>query len=133
MEAQKGQRRVDADAVINQPPVFMESLKDIGKVSEGQNVMVEALIEPKNDPNLKVDWELNGKPVSSGSRLKTTLDFGHVVLFIQGVRSADSGLYTCKATNALGEAVSTTSIKVEGRKGRRNCLELLTRGCRDVH
>ena len=116
LEAQKGQRRVEADAVVSQPPVFMEALKDIGKVNEGQNIMVEALIEPKNDPSLKVDWELNGQPISSGSRLKTTLDFGHVQLFIQGVRSADSGLYTCKATNKLGEAVSTTSIKVEGKQ-----------------
>lgn len=53
--------------------------------------------------------------IFSGSRLKTTLDFGHVQLFIQGVRPADSGIYTCKAINKLGEAVSTTSIKVEGK------------------
>ena len=76
----------------------------------------------------------------SGSRLKTTLDFGHVQLFIQGVRSADSGLYTCKATNKLGEAVSTTSIKVEGRQQegmlrnvskRAGLCELL--GCCNLH
>ena len=51
-----------------------------------------------------------------GSRLKTSLDFGHVVLEINGARASDSGLYTCKAINALGEAVSTTSIKVEGKQ-----------------
>jgi titin len=117
LEAQKGKRKdLGDDAVVNQPPVFMESLKDIGTVNEGQNIHVEATIEPKNDPSLKVEWELNGKSVSSGSRLKTSLDFGHVQLFIQGVRASDSGLYTCKAMNKLGEAVSTTSIKVEGRK-----------------
>ena len=93
----------------------MEQLRDIGTVAEGSNIAVEARIEPKNDPNLKVDWELNGKPVSSGSRLQTKLDFGHVILQINGVRASDSGIYTCKATNALGEAVSTTSIKVEGK------------------
>ncbi len=117
LEAQKGRTRdLGDDAVVNQPPVFMEPLKNVGVVNEGQNIHVEALIEPKNDPNLKVDWELNGNPISSGSRLKTSLDFGHVQLHIQGVRAADSGLYTCKAMNKLGEAVSTTSIKVEGRK-----------------
>ena len=100
---------------IEQPPVFMEQLRDIGSVAEGSSVAVEARIEPKNDPTLKVDWELNGKPVSSGSRLKTSLDFGHVILQINGVRASDSGIYTCKATNTLGEAVSTTSIKVEGK------------------
>ena len=100
---------------IQQPPVFMEQLKDIGVVKEGTNVHAEARIEPKSDPNLKVEWELNGKPISSGSRLKTSLDFGHVQLNINGVRSSDSGIYTCKAMNALGEAVSTTSIKVDGK------------------
>ena len=100
---------------IQQPPVFMEQLGDIGAVQEGSNVHAEARIEPKSDPNLRVEWELNGKSISSGSRLKTTLEFGHVQLNINGVRSSDSGIYTCKAINTLGEAVSTTSIKVEGK------------------
>ena len=56
---------------------------------------------------------------SPGSRLKTSLDFGHVQLTIQGVRPQDSGIYTCKATNKLGEAVSTTSIKVDGKRRQR--------------
>ena len=107
---------VGGDGGIQQPPVFMEQLKDIGAVAEGANVHTEARIEPKSDPNLKVVWELNGKSISSGSRLKTTLDFGHVQLNINGVRASDSGLYTCKAINALGEAVSTTSIKVQGKQ-----------------
>ena len=33
---------------------------------------------------------------------------------IMGVRPDDSGIYTCKATNKLGEAVSTCTLKVEG-------------------
>ena len=57
-------------------------------------------------------------PKLSGARLKTTLDFGHVTLNINDVRASDSGIYTCKAINLLGEAVSTTSIKVEGRSKR---------------
>ncbi len=51
----------------------------------------------------------------SGSRLRTTLDFGHVTLNLNEARASDSGIYTCKAINLLGEAVSTTSIKVEGK------------------
>ncbi len=47
--------------------------------------------------------------------MKTSVDFGYVQLDIQGVRASDSGLYTCKVTNKLGEAVSTTSIKVDGK------------------
>ena len=112
-------------AGIQQPPVFMEQLKDIGVVKEGSNVHAEARIEPKGDSKLRVEWELNGKPVSSGSRLKTTLDFGHVTLNINGVRSTDSGIYTCKAINALGEAVSTTSIKVDGKQYATLVIQLL--------
>ena len=118
LEAHKGQQGLKQQIStedVKQPPVFMEPLRDVGVVAEGSNVKVEALIEPKNDPQLRVDWELNGKPVTTGSRLKTTLDFGHVILEINSARASDSGLYTCKAVNALGEAVSTTSVKVEGK------------------
>ena len=116
LEAQKrGVKQQVSTEDVKQPPVFMTPLRDVGVVAEGSNVKVEAQIEPKNDPQLKVDWELNGKPITTGSRLKTTLDFGHVTLNITGARASDSGLYTCKAINALGEAVSTTSVKVEGK------------------
>lgn len=68
LEAQKMKKRESQleAGEINQPPVFMEQLKNVGTVSEGQNIHVEATVEPKNDPNLKVEWELNGKSVSSG-------------------------------------------------------------------
>ena len=66
-EAGKGaKRQVSDDAVIAQPPVFMEQLKEVGVVAEGQNIFLEARIEPKNDSNLKVEWELNGKSVKTG-------------------------------------------------------------------
>lgn len=114
LEARKGVKQQVSVEDVKQPPVFMEPLRDVGTVAEGSNVLVEARIEPKNDPTLKVEWELNGQSITTGSRLKTSLDFGHVVLEINGARASDSGLYTCKAINVLGEAVSTTSIKVEG-------------------
>ena len=51
---------------------------------------------------------------SSGSRIKTSLDFGLVKLEIGSVRASDVGIYTCKAVNHNGEATSTTSIRVQG-------------------
>jgi hypothetical protein len=33
---------------------------------------------------------------------------------VNGLRADDSAIYTCKATNLLGEAVSTCTLKVEG-------------------
>ena len=116
LEARKDLKQQVSVEDVKQPPVFMKPLRDIGVVAEGANVAVEAQIEPKSDPNLKVEWELNGKPLETGSRIQTKLDFGHVILKIDGARPSDSGLYTCKALNTLGEAVSTTSVKVEGKQ-----------------
>ena len=51
----------------------------------------------------------------SGSRIKTSIDFGLVSLDISSLRASDAGIYTCKAVNMNGEATSTTSIKVQGK------------------
>ena len=68
LEAQKNLKRdLGEDASIEQPPVFMKQLQNVGVVPEGQNVMVDAIIEPKNDPTLKVEWELNGTPIKTGN------------------------------------------------------------------
>lgn len=50
-----------------------------------------------------------------GSRIRSTFDFGLVSLTVNSLRPDDSAIYTCKATNLLGEAVSTCTIKVEGK------------------
>ena len=49
----------------------------------------------------------------TGSRIRSTFDFGLVSLDITGLRADDSGIYVCKAVNKLGEAVSTCTIRVE--------------------
>lgn len=57
----------------------------------------------------------NNAPSHSGTRCRSTFDFGHVTLDISGLRESDSGIYTCKAVNRVGEAVSTCNIKVFGK------------------
>jgi titin len=42
-------------------------------------------------------------------------DFGYVSLDISHVREEDEGVYICRATNALGEAVTTASMKVQSK------------------
>jgi hypothetical protein len=54
--------------------------------------------------------------LSTGTRIRSTFDFGLVTLAVNGLRPDDSAIYTCKATNLLGEAVSTCTLKVEGSK-----------------
>jgi hypothetical protein len=56
-----------------------------------------------------------------GHRFKTTYDFGFVALDILYAYAEDSGTYMCKAKNAVGEAVTTCSVQVEGNPGSTVC------------
>ena len=42
-------------------------------------------------------------------------DFGCVTLDITGLRPSDEGIYECKASNSLGEAVTTAECKVAAK------------------
>ena len=44
----------------------MDQLNKVGEVVEGQSVHLDARLEPKNDPKLRLEWELNGKPLTTG-------------------------------------------------------------------
>lgn len=103
------------DTTPQQAPVFTKHLESFDKLTEGQRVYLEAQVEPRADPNLKVEWFKNGIPLQTGTRLRSTFDFGLVTLSINGLRPDDSAIYTCKATNLLGEAVSTCSLKIADR------------------
>lgn len=52
--------------------------------------------------------------IPAGTRMKQLFDFGHVQLDINGIRPEDSGIYTCRAVNLVGEAISTCTVKVKG-------------------
>lgn len=100
------------DATPQQAPVFTTHLQSYEKLVEGQHIQLEAQVEPRADPNLKIEWYKNGVSLTTGSRIRSTFDFGLVILQINSLRDDDSGIYTCKAINLVGEAVSTSSIKV---------------------
>lgn len=57
---------------------------------------------------------MNGKPLTQGARFKSTYDFGYVSLDILGAYPEDSGIYTCKATNAKGSATTSGSLRCTG-------------------
>lgn len=103
------------DSTPQQAPVFTTHLQSYDKLVEGQHVYLEAQVEPRADPNLRVEWFKNGISLTTGTRIRSTFDFGLVTLSINGLREDDSALYTCKATNLLGEAVSTCTLKIEDR------------------
>ena len=101
------------DVQLSEPPRFIKNLVNQEMLAEGHNLHLEAQVEPKSDPNLRVEWYHNGVQLMTGSRVASNFDFGLVSLDISGLRAQDSGIYVCKAVNRQGEAVSTCTIRVE--------------------
>lgn len=89
------------DTTPQQAPVFTTHLKSYDKLNEGQHVYLEAQVEPRADPNLRVEWFKNGVALQTGTRLKSTFDFGLVTLSINALRPDDSAIYTCRAVNLV--------------------------------
>ena len=58
------------------------------------------------------DWQLNGRPLPSGTKFKPTYDFGVVNLTIDDVLSKDAGVFKCTATNNKGIASSSGTLKM---------------------
>ena len=74
LEAAKDRKPVgDMEAGPNQPPVFMEQLNKPDAMTEGHTVKLDARVEPKNDPNLKIEWELNGHLLETGRQAVSSL------------------------------------------------------------
>lgn len=96
-------------------PVFLTALTSLENLKEGDRAHFECRVEPINDPDLKIEWFLNGQKIKTGHRFRTTHDFGYVALDILYSYSEDSGTYMCKATNKLGEAVNTCTLKVASK------------------
>ena len=86
-------------------------------MAEAQPLHMECHVEPKQDPKLRVEWFLNGKLLEHGSRFKMTSDFGFVSLDISDVYVRDQGIYTCRASNAAGEAFTTTTVYCQDKSG----------------
>ncbi|KAG8239895.1 hypothetical protein J437_LFUL019488 [Ladona fulva] len=99
-----------------QAPVFTVPLSNHENLREGESVHFEARLTPTDDPRLKVEWFWNGKALKTGSRFRTFHDFGFVILEISPVYPEDSGEYSCRATNEYGEAVTTATMKVQGKR-----------------
>lgn len=97
--------------------MFVEPLSAPADCAQGERAHFSARYEPIDDNQVKIQWFLNQRPLLTGSRVKTINEFGYVVLEISPVYPEDSGDYVCKAINAVGEAVTTTTLKVSAREG----------------
>lgn len=68
------------DTTPQQAPVFTSHLQSMDKLVEGQHVYVEAQVEPRTDPNLRIEWFKNGLSLTTG---KTTC-CSHAFLWFPG-------------------------------------------------
>lgn len=70
----RGQARVNSDLVevCTSPKFVVRPKNNTFRVTEGRNVHFEAKLEPMTDPNLQVEWLLDGKPIIVGHRFKLT-------------------------------------------------------------
>ena len=111
LEAAKATQPASETEMLYAIPTFTKHLNDLS-CNEEENAKFECGLEPKNDPNMKIEWQLNGKPLSSGSRIVSNSDFGVISLDIQGVQSSDAGVITCSAINNTGKASTSGTLKV---------------------
>ncbi|KAG0723053.1 Titin [Chionoecetes opilio] len=108
------QRTVAAEETTSQAPVFTSPIRD-QKLAENAPLHFEARLIPVGDPDLKVEWFKNNIPIQHANRISTMHDFGYVALDMKYVKPEDTGTYTCRATNKLGQAVTTATLVVTSK------------------
>uniref|UniRef100_A0A182T5U3 Ig-like domain-containing protein n=1 Tax=Anopheles maculatus TaxID=74869 RepID=A0A182T5U3_9DIPT len=94
------------------PPVFEQIFKN-SRFAQGGNALFEGKL--KGNPKPEVSWTRKGAPLldSSKHRLSYNPATGAVSLLINQIGPGDEGEYTCKARNAVGEAICSVFIQPE--------------------
>lgn len=64
---------------------------------------------------MTVEWLLNDQPLYNGSRFQSQNDFGFITLIVKGVIPEDSGIYTVRAKNKLGNDSRQCTVTVNGK------------------
>merc|ERR1739844_480199 len=105
------------DSERRQPPRFVTQIQSITSLEEMQATKFECQLAPVGDPNMKVEWFWNGKPLSFKNRFTPIYDFGYVAMNFGWVYPEDSGEYVCRATNLYGMDETRGIIKTSGKPG----------------
>merc|ERR1711992_178267 len=105
------------DSERRQPPRFVTQIQSITSLEEMQATKFECQLAPVGDPNMKVEWFYNGKPLPFKTRFTPIYDFGYVAMNFGWVYPEDSGEYICRATNQYGSDETRAIIKTSGKPG----------------
>ena len=111
-QEQQQQKIVETFEIKPAKPEFVKALADLGSMAEGQNIHLEAQVNPVSDHTMNIEWFKDGKPITASSRIGTLYSFGYVSLNITSLRVEDAGTYICVARNAAGEAMTQAQIGV---------------------
>lgn len=134
LETEK-KHHLEEEAVVRQPPNFTKPLRDV-EVAEGKNVHLEARLLPTGDSTMKLEWTVDGRPLKSGEipystvslillinqfirtghKYRPAYDFDYVALDLLQVYPEESGVYKCTARNAYGQAETSATVKVVGKR-----------------
>ncbi|XP_028287963.1 myosin light chain kinase, smooth muscle-like [Parambassis ranga] len=99
------------DRQLQAEPRFQHVLKDI-TLPKGATAQLKCLITGYPQP--KVKWLQNEEPLSESRRVTMEQHRdGLCSLILADLKPSDSGLYVCKASNKLGEAMCSAKLKVQ--------------------
>uniref|UniRef100_A0A0C9QLL7 Sls_2 protein n=1 Tax=Fopius arisanus TaxID=64838 RepID=A0A0C9QLL7_9HYME len=105
------------DAEKRQPPRFVTQIQNQTELVEMNSTKFECQLAPVGDPNMKVEWFFNGKPLPHKNRFSPIYDFGYVAMNFAWIYPEDSGEYLCRATNLYGMDETRAVIKTSGKPG----------------
>lgn len=99
------------DKQLQSEPRFQRALKD-ATLPKGATAQLTCLVNGYPQPEVK--WLQDEKPLSASSRVTMEQhDDGLCSLVLADLKSSDSGVYTCRASNKLGEAMCSAKLKVK--------------------
>lgn len=95
------------------PPIFEQIFKN-ARFAQGGNALFEGKL--KGIPMPEVSWTRKGAPLFDSNKYRMTYNqtTGDVTLMINQIGPGDEGEYTCRARNAVGEAICSVFIQPEG-------------------
>ncbi|XP_060885151.1 myosin light chain kinase, smooth muscle-like [Labrus mixtus] len=98
------------DKQLQSEPRFQQALKDIA-LPKGATAHLTCILNGYPQPEVK--WLQNEKPVPESSRVTMEQRDGLCSLVLAALEPSDSGVYVCRASNKLGEAMCSAKLKVE--------------------
>jgi len=105
---------VVAEKAKEKPSIDLSKVKDIS-VNAGQDIKIAIPI--KGWPIPTAAWEVNGKPIEKGGRVRIEVTDDQALLVISGSERPDSGTYTVRLHNDSGSAEATLGVKVLDKPG----------------